>query len=134
MNKSRKEIVFNYNHSLKRKQSSKRYYDNNPEKMKEFRRKRTLEHKSYILKTTYGISLEEYNRILEIQNYVCAICLKPERHRHKMGKIFDLSVDHNHTTGNLRKLLCRDCNLLIGLAKENPLLLRNAAQYLEEHN
>lgn len=78
------------------------------------------------LKTMYGITIEEYDDMLKRQNGVCAICLKPESQSYRR-----LAVDHNHTTGKVRALLCYGCNRGIGSFKENPDSLRSAADYLE---
>lgn len=79
------------------------------------------------LKNEYGITLEEFNKMNEEQNGLCAICKKPEN----PSLCDSLSVDHNHTTGKIRALLCRKCNSLLGLANDNALHLRLAADYLE---
>jgi hypothetical protein len=42
-------------------------------------------------------------------------------------------VDHDHTTGRIRGLLCTRCNAAIGLFEENPRLLRQAVGYLQRH-
>ena len=57
------------------------------------------------------------------QEYNCAICGKKEKNR-------KLSLDHNHTTGHIRGLLCQSCNFILGAAKDNPYILRIAAEYL----
>lgn len=50
------------------------------------------------------------------------------------GNVIPLSIDHNHTTGKIRALLCNNCNAAIGFLKEDPLIARAVANYLEEHN
>lgn len=82
------------------------------------------------LKSKYGISLLEYEAMLEAQEFKCAICKVP----HEDSKFKILCVDHNHATGALRKLLCRRCNMIIGNAGESVELLRNMIEYLEVHN
>lgn len=62
--------------------------------------------------------------MLEAQNGCCAICKRaapPDR---------DLSIDHDHTTGKIRGLLCILCNSLIGFARESPEVLTTAITYL----
>lgn len=66
-----------------------------------------------LLKWNYGITIEEYARLEESQGGVCAICKNPERHV-RNGKPVKLAVDHNHTTGAVRGLLCVLCNTLLG--------------------
>lgn len=78
-------------------------------------------------KTKYGISLEIYNKMLEMQSKRCAIC-KTEQTNNKFHK--KLSVDHRHKTGKVRGLLCSNCNTAIGLLKEDINVLKNAINYL----
>lgn len=61
--------------------------------------------KDYRLKKRYGITLAVYNGILAIQDWKCAICLKPHNKER-----YGLQVDHNHRTGRVRGLLCSYCN------------------------
>lgn len=79
------------------------------------------------LETTYGITAEDYARMLQDQGGKCAICdKKPVKRR--------LSVDHNHKTGAVRGLLCTRCNhKLLGSANEDVTILRRAADYLEKY-
>lgn len=81
------------------------------------------------LKRKYNISLEEYQSKLEKQNYCCALCGKTQEEEKSA-----LCVDHNHETGQIRDLLCRVCNRALGLFKDDPELLKRAADYLERHN
>jgi len=74
------------------------------------------------LRKQYGITLEQYEEMRDVQNGVCAICNQPD----PLGT--DLAVDHDHETGNVRMLLCRDCNLMI--KGESPKLLEAGAEYL----
>jgi len=75
----------------------------------------------YRLKWNYNMTLEEWQEAIAIQDGRCAICKKRRK----------LYVDHDHCTGEFRAGLCRRCNLLIGHANDDPVLLRKAAQYLE---
>ena len=79
------------------------------------------------LKRKYGITLAEYDEMLEIQSGGCAICGKTPKEEGK-----HLAVDHNHETGNIRGLLCEDCNRAIGMLGEKPQRLRAATLYLEQ--
>lgn len=89
--------------------------------------------KNFQLQKVYGISLQEYNALLEQQHGVCAICEKPETQTHKKTKaIMNLSVDHDHTTGHVRGLLCKKCNMALGLFQDSRDLLQNADKYLLE--
>jgi hypothetical protein len=59
----------------------------------------------------YGITVEEYDSMLERQGGVCEICGQGERSVGRTsGKIYNLAVDHDHTTGKIRGLLCSTCN------------------------
>lgn len=82
------------------------------------------------LRRVYGISLEQYQEMLENQGRVCAICGQPETNAPR-GTVASLAVDHDHDTGAIRGLLCSNCNRAIGLMRDNPELLRAAADYLE---
>lgn len=79
----------------------------------------------------YGITLDQYDEMFEKQEGVCKICKKPETSTIK-GAVKRLAVDHCHSTGRIRGLLCNNCNTAIGLFKENKNFMLNAIQYLEE--
>jgi len=80
---------------------------------------------------TDDIPLSKYKEMFKKQNGVCAICGKPESRKYK-DKIVRLSIDHNHSTGKLRGLLCHRCNVALGLFLENTNFLSNAVRYLEK--
>ena len=80
------------------------------------------------LRKSYGISNEDYSALEQAQNYTCAICNR----REKQNK--HLAVDHNHSTGEVRGLLCFSCNTALGLLEENPESLRNMLIYLGVNN
>lgn len=83
-------------------------------------------------KKHYGISLAEYEAMFDAQGGLCAICGLSETHKSSTTGVFHrLSVDHDHVTGKVRSLLCRDCNTAIGLFKEDLKRMANAIQYLE---
>ena len=67
-------------------------------------------------------------RLIREQNNKCAICGKEETGGMR------LALDHNHTTGKVRALLCRNCNKMIGCAKEDISILAKAIEYLKKHN
>lgn len=81
------------------------------------------------LNLAYGITLDEYNKMREEQNFSCAICGK---HEDNCGK-HKLVVDHCHTTGQVRQLLCAACNAGIGHFKESEQILTSAIAYLRKH-
>jgi len=80
----------------------------------------------YNMQRLYGLSYERYREMAEFQNGVCAICgLPPYR---------NLDIDHCHSTGKIRGLLCAPCNTVLGLLKENPTTAEKVAEYLRKHN
>jgi Recombination endonuclease VII len=81
----------------------------------------------------YGIDFAEYQRMLIEQNGVCAVCEKPET-KMERGTIRHLSVDHNHTTGVVRGLLCANCNMAIGYMCDDVTVLQKAIGYLRKHS
>jgi hypothetical protein len=80
------------------------------------------------LKRNYGITLQEHQEMYEEQNGVCAVCEKPGD-----GKWKKLCVDHDHKTGKVRQLLCRNCNMVLGQVNDNPNLLSDMILYLQKH-
>jgi len=72
--------------------------------------------------------------MLESQNNVCKVCNQPEKAVHRITKQpVALSVDHCHTTGKIRGLLCSGCNTGIGKLKDSPEILSKAIEYLNYH-
>ena len=82
--------------------------------------------RDYWLKHKYGISHSIFLRLLEEQNNKCAICDNTEH------SSYNWHVDHCHTTGKVRGILCGPCNQAIGLFKENKETLQKAISYLED--
>ena len=80
-------------------------------------------------KNNYGITEKEYQELKRGQEGICAICRKPETFIVK-GKAIDLCVDHDHTTGLVRGLLCMSCNQGLGYFKDSVESLSNAIDYL----
>lgn len=73
----------------------------------------------------YDLTVEEFDAMLQEQGYKCAIC-----RREQCPSYGILSVDHDHSTGSVRGLLCASCNKGLGFYLDDPLLLEAAAQYL----
>ena len=146
--KSCSKIYYELNKERIKKQHQK-WAEANKEKIKEYHKNRYIEnrdaiilqHKLYIeknrdnldfkrsrlktrLRYKYNLSLSEYENLLNQQNHSCAIC----------GEKVKLVVDHNHTTNEVRGLLCNLCNRAIGGFKENINNLKNAITYLKENN
>lgn len=83
--------------------------------------------KKYIrfLKNRYNMTIEDYNKMLEKQNGLCAICREKKK----------LSVDHDHNTGKIRGLICTKCNTLMVPFVEHHLdLLDIIKTYLLRNN
>jgi hypothetical protein len=80
------------------------------------------------LKHRYGITTDEYDSMVIAQGGVCAICKNNTAGGRGTGS--RLAVDHNHTTGVVRGLLCSMCNQGIGMFKDDPTLLSKAIEYL----
>lgn len=86
---------------------------------------RQIKDRDVQLRRNYGITLEEYNRLFSEQNGLCLGCYK---HQSQVKRAFD--VDHNHITGKVRGLLCSPCNVILGMAKDNPQTLERLISYL----
>ena len=84
-------------------------------------------HRKYWLMKQFGITPDDYDRMLKDQNSCCAICGSDK----SGNRSKNFMVDHNHETGKVRGLLCYRCNQAIGAFKDNSILLRKAADYLE---
>lgn len=104
---------------------NKEWGDKNPEYYKKWRGDNKDKIKSSQLKRIYGISLEDYSVLLEEQENKCKVCGKHEVDHHQ-----SLHVDHDHNTGEIRGLLCTNCNIGLGYFKDNLTSLSNAIQYL----
>jgi hypothetical protein len=83
------------------------------------------------LERTYGIDYAEYTRMLEEQGGRCAIC-RGEGFTMKESHSLKLVVDHCHSSGAVRGLLCHNCNRSLGLFKDNPATIRKAIDYLSK--
>ena len=147
--------MYKDDYKIKKRLSTKKWRENNPEKVKEYRKlyeqiekvkkyrqeyrktkgpknakqwrdKNPDRARSVSLMYSYGISIEQYNQIFVDQNGVCLICGGKEPN----GR--SLCVDHNHETGQIRGLLCRACNSGLGHFKENVDSLNNAIIYLNK--
>lgn len=92
---------------------SREYYAQNKERCREV-------NKEYRLKGLYGLSVQRYKDMVAKQHGRCLICCRKAK----------LVIDHCHKTGKVRGLLCSHCNLGIGSLKDNPHLLKRAAEYV----
>ena len=118
-NRENKEQRLEYNrefykrHTLKMRSRSRIFYYKNREK--ELDRMRL---------SKYGITGDEFRKIIKEQNNQCPICMRSTKK--------NLSVDHNHSTGKIRGIICNDCNLAVANAGDSPKILRALAIYLEK--
>lgn len=85
--------------------------------------------KDWYLQRRYGITYAERDAMLSAQGGVCAICAADNPQ--KGGQ--DWAVDHCHSTGNVRGILCHPCNVALGLMRDNVTTLSNAIDYLKKH-
>lgn len=116
---------------------SRRYRERDPDRAREqwnrSNRKRLAdpEHLRWkredALRRAYGITRAEFDVLVEKQGNLCAIC-----HGERNGPGTVLHVDHCHTTGRVRGLLCSNCNRALGMFGDDPVRLRAAADYLEK--
>lgn len=101
------------------KEVNRDFYHRHKDDRKEYR-------ENLRLKSTYGISSKDYNRMFEEQKGCCYTC-----HTHQSQLKVALAVDHNHKTGEVRKLLCHKCNLALGYAQEDVNILQSLIDYLK---
>lgn len=78
------------------------------------------------LRCKYGITLKEKEEMINSQGGLCAICDKPFTDKSEKGA----HIDHDHTSGRLRQILCSPCNCMLGFAKDDPFVLVGALIYL----
>lgn len=79
------------------------------------------------LMQAHKLTREQYNEMLEQQNSTCPGCLRLQSEFKKK-----FAVDHDHVTGKIRKLLCYNCNILLGHARDSIEVLQNLINYLNE--
>jgi hypothetical protein len=114
----------------------KKYREDNKEhtaaRFKQYRRD-NKEHLSLLDRTANfrkrGLSIEQVESLILSQNNRCLCCLNEFIGRGHIGTA--PNVDHCHTTGIVRGVVCAKCNKMLGLSKDSPTTLRNAANYLE---
>ena len=85
------------------------------------------------LRKNYGITLAQYEAMYTAQGGVCAACGQPERvYSKRAGRLRYLAVDHDHTTGKVRALLCQECNTALGSLHDDPTRIRALLAYAEQ--
>lgn len=80
---------------------------------------------AYRRKARYGVTPSQYDKLLQFQNYKCAICERTETKR-------PMVVDHCHKTGKIRGLLCDGCNIILGRFNDDEEIFKKAIAYLRE--
>lgn len=123
---------------LSRKEYSRKWRAKNKNKLAARARQFRIEdpvtsrvyHRRHHLKHTHGITLEEFNLKLALQDNVCAVCHRPET-QIRRGTIKSLDVDHNHETHQIRGLLCSLCNTALGLLQDDPLRIESLLRYIK---
>lgn len=80
--------------------------------------------KTLNLKKRFGLTLEQWDEMNLLQGGMCAICDGES----------ELCVDHNHRTGQIRGLLCKSCNLSLGLIKDSIVVAQAVVEYLKKHS
>ncbi len=94
------------------------------------------ENKQYLLDyqrfRNYGLTRKDYNKMLADQDGTCAICNKKNEAKTRNTELYQLSVDHCHDTGEIRGLLCMNCNFGIGKFRDSIEILKEAIKYLEK--
>ena len=91
--------------------------------------KRQADRRRNLLRRKYNLTFESYNRMLMSQSKTCAICDESLPVVMIPGRA--VTIDHDHATGTVRGLLCNNCNLMLGHARDNQDILLNAITYLQ---
>ena len=115
---SERAAKWNKEHPERFKAHVKKYLATHPDR-------RHASEKRSRLKARYGITDEQKELLLARQGFVCAICgtaAPPKQGWH---------TDHDHSTGQVRGILCQHCNVGIGYLKDDPAILANAISYLQ---
>jgi hypothetical protein len=132
--KRRNDPVYRANKNEIQKRYIRNLRENNPEKYTAALKKRNERRdrrKESVQK--FGITLEQYAVMFAKQNGLCAICKRPETALAHKQKPKNLSIDHDHATDKVRELLCSTCNTVLGMSKEDILILEAAISYLKKH-
>jgi len=107
----------------------------------EFREKKKAEVREYNARkphikqaqrlSMYGLTINDHSDLVKKQDGKCAICGLQPSNENKYNQFY---IDHNHTTGKIRGLLCNKCNFAIGHFNDSIDILKNAIKYLEEND
>lgn len=96
-------------------------------KYKKYPPTKDQKHKAWVrnIKRYYGITPNDYNRMYEDQKGCCKVCGTQSGNT-------KFHIDHCHTTGKVRGLLCGPCNRALGLLNDNPLTILNLYHYISQ--
>ena len=108
---------------LRERQADPEFRSKQRERYARWRKNNPRGHRKWGLQYFYGITLEQWDEMVVAQSGRCAIC----------NRMTDLVVDHCHNTSRVRELLCGTCNSGLGHFKDDPALMRAAADYIERH-
>lgn len=114
-----------------KKAYDKEYSKRNKDKIKERYHKHATLARIKEVERLYNLTEEELQDKMNLQNGCCAICkdsLVGPNSTHSY------SIDHNHSTGDARGLLCPNCNTAIGLLREDLIIFESAIEYLRVYN
>jgi len=118
-----KQVQYRQRPDVRERKNAARRIANNPNRVA-INRRRALQR--------YGLTTEQHDEMLAAQNGRCAVCGALPDPEGK-GPASRLHVDHDHTTGVHRELLCCNCNQGIGHFGDDPDRMRAAAAYIERH-
>ena len=111
---------------IKHQDTTRKYYQRNKKQhykwTREWQKKNPAKISGYQLKRNYGLTLDDYANLVEKQNGCCAICETP----FVESKPY---VDHDHSTGIVRSLLCSRCNIFVGFIERSPDILTKILHY-----
>lgn len=113
-------------HPDKVKEAKRRFREKNPGYLKGWLEKHPGYDRTRLLSKKYGLTKEQYQERLEAQGGCCVICRDGKTKR-------DFHIDHEHTTGRIRGLLCSRCNTGLGQFRDSIGFLAKAQEYLREN-
>lgn len=122
----RKAIAYRQANREVFRQASREWRARNPNKVSAIEQRRKLK--------KYKLTADEHERLLTAQGGKCAACRcdPPQKKKWKTGEIYySLEIDHDHSTGAVRGLLCLSCNTILGNARDNPGTLQQLIDYLQ---
>ena len=106
------------------KERMKKLYEANPGLKREYATR-------YKLKKYYGLTPEDRISMLERCNYKCQICGTAVQLPEAGGGAKNANIDHCHTTGSVRGILCGHCNKGLGHFRDDPGIIQRASQYIQ---